>query len=70
MKRSLLVGFRAVTFAVGIFVLLLVMGKIEIKSSLDVALFVLGLVAFWVVIEQVFLNLRKQKTARPKTPHP
>lgn len=70
MKHSLLVGFRAVTFAVGIFVLLLVMGKIEIKSSRDVALFILGLAALWVVIEQVLLNLRKQKAARPKPPYP
>jgi hypothetical protein len=59
MKRSLLTGFRALAFALGAFVLLLSVGKIQIKSSVDVALFVLGLVAFWVVIEKVFLNLRK-----------
>lgn len=67
MKSSFLAGFRAVAFALGVFVLLMVTGKLEIKSSRDVALFVLGLMAFWVVIEKVFLNLRKQKPV--KTPH-
>jgi uncharacterized membrane protein YciS (DUF1049 family) len=70
MKRSLLAGFRAVAFAVGVFVLLMAMGKIEIKTSRDVALFILGLVVFWVVVEQVFLNVRKHKRTPPKAPHP
>lgn len=67
MKSSFLAGFRAVAFALGVFLLLMVTGKLEIKSSRDVALFVLGLVAFWVVIEKVFLNLRKPKPVKP--PH-
>lgn len=68
MKGSLLTGFRALAFALGVFILLLVSGRLEIKSSRDVALFVLGLAAFWVVIEKVFLNLRKANSA--KAPHP
>jgi len=34
---------------------------IKIQSSRDVALFVLGLAAFWVLIERVFLNIKKKK---------
>lgn len=68
MKSSWLTGFRALAFAVGVFILLLVTGRIEIKTSRDVALFILGLAAFWVVIEKVFLNLRKQQPPQP--PHP
>ncbi len=67
MKGSWLTGFRALAFGVGVFVLLLISGRVEIKSSRDVTLFILGLTAFWVVIEKVFLNLRK-KPAKP--PHP
>lgn len=68
MKGSWLTGFRALAFGVGVFVLLLVSGKVEIKSSRDVTLFILGLVAFWVVIEKVFLNIRKKPVKEP--PHP
>ncbi len=60
MKSSLLIGFRALAFALGAFVLLAVSG-IKIQSSRDVALFVLGLAAFWVLIERVFLNIKKKK---------
>lgn len=59
MKKSLLTGFRALVFALGAFVLLAVSG-IKVRSSLDVAGFVLGLAAFWVLIEKVFMN-RGQK---------
>lgn len=69
MKSSFLAGFRAVAFALGVFLLLMVTGKLEIKSSRDVALFVLGLMAFWVVIEKVFLNLRKQKPVKAPPHH-
>ena len=65
MKASLLTGFRALAFALGAFVLLAISG-IEIKSSRDVFFFVIGLVAFWVVIESVFLRAKKQKSR--KTP--
>ena len=68
MKSSWLTGFRALLFALGVFILLLVTGRVEIKTSRDVTLFILGLAAFWVVIEKVFLNLRKQQP--PKPPHP
>ncbi|MBX7197978.1 MAG: hypothetical protein K1X51_01220 [Rhodospirillaceae bacterium] len=68
MKSSLLTGFRALAFALGVSILLFVSGRFAIKSSRDVTLFVLGLVAFWVVIEKVFLNLRKAKAVKP--PHP
>lgn len=61
MKPSLLIGFRALAFALGAFLLLAVSG-IKIKSSGDVAMFVLGLAAFWVLIERVFLNIKKKKS--------
>lgn len=61
MKRSLLTGFRAFAFALGAFILLAV-GGIKIRSSLDVAGFVLGLAAFWFVIEKVMMSLRKRKS--------
>ncbi len=61
MKRSLLTGFRALAFALGAF-LLLALGGIKIRSALDVAEFVFGLAAFWIVIEKVFLGLRKRKS--------
>ncbi|MHB1205053.1 MAG: hypothetical protein ACYCZX_05765 [Rhodospirillaceae bacterium] len=61
MKRSLLTAFRALAFALGAF-LLLALGGIRIRSSLDVAMFVVGLAAFWIVIEKVLLSLRKRKS--------
>ena len=64
MKGSLLTGFRALAFALSAFVLLAI-GGIEIKSSRDVALFVLGLVAFWVAIERVFLNTKQKPRKTP-----
>ena len=60
MKKSLLTGFRALVFALGAFALLAISG-IKVRSSLDVAGFVLGLAAFWVLIEKVFLNRRQKK---------
>jgi predicted RND superfamily exporter protein len=64
MKRSLLTGFRALAFALGAFVLL-ALGGIKIQSSLDVALFVIGLAAFWFLIERVFLNAKQKKPTKP-----
>lgn len=64
MKNSLLTGFRAMAFALGAFVLMAV-GGIKVRSSLDVTLFVLGLAAFWVVIERVFLNMKQKKRKAP-----
>lgn len=61
MKRSLLTAFRALAFALGAF-LLLALGGIRVRSSLDVAMFVVGLAAFWIVIEKIFLSLRKRKS--------
>jgi hypothetical protein len=63
-KRSLLTGFRALAFALGAFVLLAISG-IKIQSSTDVALFVLGLAAFWVVIERVFMNAKQKPRKAP-----
>lgn len=61
MKASLLTGFRALAFALGAFVLLAI-GGIKIRSSMDVFLFVVGLTVFWIVIERIFMNLKhKQK---------
>jgi len=67
MKRSLLTGFRALAFALGAFVLLAI-GGIKIQSSMDVALFVLGLAAFWFLIERVFLNAKKKTKPGRGTP--
>jgi len=64
MKRSLLTGFRALAFALGAFVLLAISG-IKIQSSVDVALFVLGLAAFWFVIERVFMNVKQKPRKTP-----
>jgi hypothetical protein len=63
-KGSLLTGFRAVAFAVGAFILLAVSG-IQVRSSTDVALFVLGLAAFWFVIEKIFMNLKAKQGKKP-----
>jgi hypothetical protein len=60
----LLTGFRALAFALGAFLLLTTVGTIKVRSSLDVAGFVLGLAAFWVLIEKVFLGLRRSPKAR------
>ena len=51
-------------FALGAFVLLAASG-IEVKSSLDVAGFVVGLAAFWVLIERVFLGRQQKKKGGP-----
>ncbi len=67
MKGSLLTGFRALAFALGAFTLL-ALGGIRVKSSTDVALFVLGLAAFWALIERVFLNLQKKRPKPPGAP--
>jgi hypothetical protein len=64
MKSSLLTGFRALLFALGTFVLLAVSG-IKVRSSGDVALFVLGLAAFWVLIERIFLSLKQKQKNTP-----
>lgn len=61
-------GFRAIAFAIGAFILLAI-GGIRVQSSRDVFLFVIGLVVFWVVIEMVFLNMKKKKTVKPPRSH-
>ena len=66
MKSSLLTGFRALAFALGAFFLFAV-GGIKVRSSADVAGFVLGLAIFWILIEKVFLGLRKRKP-KPSKP--
>ena len=68
MKRSLLTGFRALAFALSIFLLLTLggmLGVTKIHSATDVTLFVLGLAAFWVVIERLFVKIRM----RPRSAH-
>ena len=63
MKRQLLIAFRAFAFAIGCFVLLTV-GGMKLVAARDVFLFVLGLAAFWVLIEKVFLNLKAKPTPK------
>lgn len=67
MKGSLLTGFRAVAFAIGAFILM-ALGGIKVKSSIDVAGFIVGLAAFWFLIEKVFLNMRSKKRPTKTTP--
>ena len=67
MKHSLLIGFRGLLFALGAFVML-ALGGIQVKSSMDVALFVLGLTAFWILIERVILTIQKKPPKRPGAP--
>jgi hypothetical protein len=64
LKSPFLVGFRAIAFAIGAFILLAI-GGIRVQSSRDVFLFVIGLVVFWIVIEMVFLNMKKKNTPKP-----
>jgi hypothetical protein len=40
------------------------LGGIRVHSARDVALFVLGMAAFWVLIEKVFLSLKEKKKPR------
>ncbi len=56
-------AFRAFAFAIGCFILM-ALGGIRIRSAGDVALFVLGLAAFWVLIEKVILNLKAKQAPR------
>ncbi|MGE4062442.1 MAG: hypothetical protein AB7E79_03650 [Rhodospirillaceae bacterium] len=63
MKAQLLTAFRAFAFAIGCFILL-ALGGIRVKSAADVALFVLGLAAFWVLIEKVFLNFKAKRAPK------
>lgn len=67
MKGSLLTGFRALAFALGAFTLL-ALGGIRVKTSADVALFVLGLAAFWALIKRVLLNIHKKRRKPPGAP--
>jgi hypothetical protein len=60
MKRQLLTAFRAFAFAIGCFILL-ALGDIRVRSAGDVALFILGLAAFWVLIEKVFLSFKAKR---------
>jgi len=60
MKRQFLTAFRAFAFAIGGFILL-ALGGIRVRSAADVALFILGLAAFWVLIEIVFLNFKAKR---------
>lgn len=62
-KRQMLTAFRAFAFAIGCFILM-ALGGIKVRSAGDVTLFVLGLAAFWVLIEKVFLNLKTKQAPR------
>lgn len=60
MKGTLLTAFRALVFALSAFALLAISG-IEVRSSVDVAVFVVGLAAFWILIEKIFIARKRQK---------
>lgn len=62
-KGQLLTAFRAFAFAIGCFILM-ALGGIRVRSAGDVALFVLGLAAFWVLIEKVFINFRAKRSPK------
>ena len=59
----MLTAFRAFAFAIGCFILM-ALGGSKVRSAGDVALFVLGLAAFWVLLEKVFLNLKTKQAPR------
>ena len=66
MKRSLLTGFRALAFALSIFLLLALggmLGRIRVHSATDVAAFVRGLAAFWIVIERLIAKVRRRPSS-------
>jgi hypothetical protein len=63
MKGQLLTAFRAFAFAIGCFILM-ALGGIRVQAASDVALFVLGLAAFWVLIEKVFLNFKAKRAPK------
>ncbi len=65
MKRSLLTGFRALAFAISAFALLALTGSIEVRRSADVAIFIVGLTAFWVLAEKILPSFGRK---RPKVP--
>lgn len=63
MKGQLLTAFRAFTFSIGCFILM-ALGGIRVRSTWDVALFILGLAAFWVLIEKIFLKLKARRSPK------
>ena len=65
MKRGLLTAFRALVFAVCVF-LLATVGGLKIKSGGAVAAFVLGIAAFWVLIETVMMSMMKKKKTKTR----
>jgi hypothetical protein len=68
MKRSLLTGFRALAFALSVFLLLTLggmLGAMKVRSAADVTLFVLGLAVFWIVIERIVLATRQRRKPAP-----
>ena len=58
----MLTALRAFAFAIGCFILMALGGIIN--TARDVTLFVLGMMAFWVLIEKVFLSLKAKKKPR------
>jgi hypothetical protein len=67
MKRSLLTVFRAMVFAICIF-LLATVGGFEIKTGQSVAVFLVAIAIGWIVLEKVLatvLQQRKKQKARP-----
>jgi hypothetical protein len=68
MKRSLLTGFRALAFALSIFLLLALggmLGAMKVRSATDVTLFVLGLAVFWIVIERMVRTIYQRRKPIP-----
>jgi hypothetical protein len=69
MKRSLLTGFRALAFALSIFLLLALggmLGAMKVRSATDVTLFVLGLAVFWIVIERMVRTIYQRRKPIPR----
>jgi hypothetical protein len=67
MKRSLLTVFRAMVFAVCIF-LLATVGGFEITSGRGVAVFLVAIAFGWIVLEKVLataLQQRRKQKVRP-----
>ncbi|TAK99032.1 MAG: hypothetical protein EPO08_17515 [Rhodospirillaceae bacterium] len=65
MKRRLLTAFRAMVFAVCVF-LLATVGGLKIKSGGAVAVFILGIAVFWILIETVLMSMAKRKKTKTR----
>lgn len=65
MTRRLLAAFRALVFALCVF-LLATVGGFKIKTGGAVAAFIIGIAVFWMLIETIMMAMAKRKKAKPR----